>query len=56
MPYKSDAQRKFFNANRAELESEGVSVDEWNKESKGMKLPKHVRKTNKPRHKAMGRS
>lgn len=39
MPYKSDAQRKYFNANRAKLEKQGVDVDEWNSASKGMKLP-----------------
>ncbi len=44
MPYKSDAQRKFFNANKTELESQGVDVDEWNKSSKGKKLPKKVKK------------
>lgn len=39
MPYKSDAQRKYFNVHKQELEKQGVSVSEWNKESKGMKLP-----------------
>lgn len=43
MPYKSDAQRKFFNANRAKLEAQGVDVDEWNESSKGKKLPKKVK-------------
>lgn len=42
MSYKSDAQRKYFNANRDELESQGVNVDEWNESSKGMKLPKRA--------------
>lgn len=42
MPYRSDAQRKFFNVNRARLEAEGVDVDEWNQSSKGKKLPKKV--------------
>lgn len=45
MPYKSEAQRKFFNANRSELEKEGVDVDEWNKASKGKKLPEHKSKS-----------
>lgn len=40
MPYVSDAQRRYFNANRAELESQGVDVAEWNSASKGLKLPK----------------
>lgn len=44
MPYKSDAQRKFFNVNRDKLEAEGVDVDEWNESSKGKKLPDHVKK------------
>lgn len=39
MPYQSDAQRKYFNANRAKLEKQGVNVDEWNEASKGKKLP-----------------
>ena len=44
MPYKSVAQEKFFNANRKKLEKQGVSVDEWNKSSKGLKLPKKAKK------------
>lgn len=43
MPYRSEAQRKFFNANRKKLEEQGVNVDERNKSSKGMKLADHVR-------------
>jgi len=39
MPYKSDAQRRYFNANREELEAEGVDVDEWNEASKGKDMP-----------------
>lgn len=46
MPYDSDAQRKYFNANRAKLEAQGVDVDEWNKASKGMKLPKRAYRKN----------
>jgi len=42
MPYVSKAEEAFFNANRAELEKQGVNVDEWNKASKGKKLPEHV--------------
>lgn len=41
MPYVSDAQRKYFNANKAELEKKGVDVNEWNHASKGRKLPEH---------------
>lgn len=44
MPYKSDAQRRFFNANRRRLESEGVDVDEFNAASKGKKLPERKSK------------
>ena len=47
MPYKSLAQERYFNANRAKLERQGVDVNEWNQASKGKKLP---RKVSKPRH------
>lgn len=43
MPYASQAQEKFFNANRDKLEKQGVDVDEWNKSSKGKKLPKRIK-------------
>lgn len=43
MPYKSEAQRKFFNANKAAMMAKGVNVSEWNESSKGMKLPKKVK-------------
>jgi hypothetical protein len=46
MPYKSDAQRRYFNANRAKLEAEGVDVDEWNESSKGKKLPERAKEAN----------
>ena len=39
MPFLSKAQQGYFNANRAKLEKQGVSVDEWNSASKGLKLP-----------------
>ena len=38
-PYKSDAQRRYFNANRAKLERQGVDVDEWNQASEGRDVP-----------------
>jgi hypothetical protein len=44
MPYKSLAQEGFFNANRKRLEAQGVDVDEWNRASKGLKLPKYKSK------------
>ena len=44
MPFKSLAQERFFNANRKKLEKQGVNVDEWNRASKGKKLPKRAKK------------
>jgi len=44
MPYVSQKQERFFNANRGKLEKEGVDVNEWNKSSKGLKLPIRVQK------------
>lgn len=44
MPYKSQAQERYFNANKSKLEAQGVNVNEWNQSSKGMKLPKKVKK------------
>lgn len=44
MPFQSNAQRKFFNANKAKLEAKGVNVDEWNKSSKDLALPEKVSK------------
>lgn len=43
MPYKSQAQAAYFNIHKKELEKQGVDVEEYNKESKGMKLPKKVK-------------
>ena len=44
MPYVSDAQRKYFNA---VLKKEDPDmVKEFNKESKGMKLPKYKKPKN----------
>lgn len=39
MPYVSQAQDRYFNANKKKLEAQGVNVDEWNAASKGLKLP-----------------
>ena len=44
MPFKSDAQRRYFNANREKLEVQGVDVDEWNAASKGKRLPERKQK------------
>lgn len=61
MPFKSEAQRGYFNANRSKLENQGVNVDEWNKSSKGMSLPAraphpvdHIRKRRVMSGHAMG--
>jgi hypothetical protein len=43
MPYKSQAQQAYFNAHRKELERQGVDVDEWNRASKGLRLPRHAK-------------
>jgi hypothetical protein len=39
MPFKSEAQRRYFEANKSKLEKQGVNVEEWEQASKGMKLP-----------------
>lgn len=44
MPYKSKAQAAYFNIHKRELEKQGVDVEEWNKASKGKKLPERVKK------------
>lgn len=41
MPYVSEAQRRYFHANKAKLEAQGVSVDEWDAATKGKSLPEH---------------
>lgn len=43
-PYVSKKQERYFNANRAELEKQGVNVDEWNAATKGKKLPMRAKK------------
>lgn len=47
MPYKSKAQAAYFNINKKKLEKEGVNVDEFNRASKGKKLPYKVPKNDK---------
>jgi hypothetical protein len=42
MPYKSDAQRRFFHANADELRRQGVDVSEWDRASKGRDVPERV--------------
>lgn len=45
MPYKSLAQERYFNANKAKLKAKGINVEEWNQATKGKKLPKRSKKT-----------
>ncbi len=47
MPFKSQAQRAFFAANKKRLERQGVDVEHWMEESKGKKLPKRKRRKKK---------
>ena len=50
MPFKSEAQRRYFEANRAKLQKQGVNMKEWEQSSKGLKLPERaVTKTTKRR-------
>ncbi len=46
MPYRSNAQRKYFHANKSKLEAEGVDVSEWDRATKALnkKLPNKVKK------------
>jgi hypothetical protein len=43
MPYRSQAQRRYFHSHKEELEKQGVDVSEWDQASKGKKLPKKVK-------------
>ena len=54
MPFKSKAQAAYFNIHKSELEKQGVNVDEWNKESKGKKLPNKVSKLKSMKKRKMG--
>jgi hypothetical protein len=45
MPFKSEAQRRYFEANKEKLEKQGVNVKEWEESSKGLKLPERSAKT-----------
>ena len=47
MPYQSDAQRRYFNANRSKIG--GATVDEFNRASRGKKLPKRKSRRKKRR-------
>ena len=50
MLFKSEAQRRYFEANKAKLERKGVDVKEWEESSEGLKLPDRV-ETKKRRRK-----
>lgn len=43
MPYKSNAQRKYFHAAESRGEISPKTVKEFDKASKGKKLPEHVK-------------
>jgi hypothetical protein len=45
MPFRSEAQRRHFEANKAQLEKQGVNVKEWEQSSKGLKLPELASKS-----------
>ena len=44
MPYKSEAQRRFFNSEKGKEVVGKKNVEEFNRESKGLKLPEKVEK------------
>lgn len=44
MPYRSLAQEHYFHANRKSLEAKGVNIGEWDKATKGLKLPRKIKK------------
>ncbi len=44
MPFKSEAHRRYFEANKSRLEKQGVDVEEWEQASKGIKLPERAPK------------
>jgi hypothetical protein len=43
MPYKSNAQRRYFHSLLERKEISKTVVDEWDKASKGKKLPDRVK-------------
>lgn len=45
MPYKSRAQQRFFHANRAKLEAQGVNVSEWDESTGSKRLPEKLGKS-----------
>jgi len=51
MPYASKAQAAYFHTHRKELERQGVDVNEWDKASKGKRLPDRVKPKKSPKTK-----
>jgi hypothetical protein len=47
MPYKSDAQRKKFHVLEKEGKISKKTVEEFDKKSKGLNLPEHVKGSKK---------
>jgi hypothetical protein len=45
VPFKSEAQRRYFEANKSKLQKQGVDVKEWEESSRGLKLPERAPKT-----------
>jgi hypothetical protein len=45
VPFKSEAQRRYFEANKSRLKKQGVDVKEWEESSRGLKLPERAPKT-----------
>jgi hypothetical protein len=43
MPYVSERQRRYFHANKAKLQAQGVDVGEWDRATKGKKLPERIK-------------
>ena len=45
MPFVSQAQAGYFHTHKAQLEKQGVNVDEWDQATRDMHLPKHAPKS-----------
>jgi len=44
MACKRESQRKYFHVNKKKLEKQAVDIEERDKETEGLKLPKKVKK------------
>ena len=53
MPYKSDAQRRKFHALLAQGKISKAVVAEFDRASKGLTLPEHVKKKKRPEIRAV---